>query len=80
MPAPKPEQCNYYSYYFAVASSQELVTCYQHDRCSSAGLVFEGVTMEACCDNVHGGGLNGVGLGNSYQRGSIEGCLSCPIG
>lgn len=68
---------------FAVVASayaQELVTCYQHDRCSSAGFVFEEVTIEACCDNVHGEGPNGIGLGNSYTQGGIEGCTPCPVG
>ena len=64
----------------ATASTQELITCYQRDRCSSAGLVFERVTVEACCDNVNGGGLSGIGLGASFQLDGIEGCTPFPIG
>ena len=63
------------------ASAQDLVICYQRDRCSSAGPVFDGVTMQDCCDNVNGGGVGGIGLGASYQLGGgIEGCFICSIG
>ena len=33
--------------------------------------------MEACCDNVNGGGLGGIGLGASFQQ---DGCTPCPVG
>ena len=36
--------------------------------------------MEACCDNVNGGGLSGIGLGASFQLDGIEGCTPCPVG
>ena len=70
-----------YSLFAVTASAQELViTCYQRDRCLSSGSVFEGVSIQACCDNVNGGGLDGIGLGASYQLDGIEGCTPCPVG
>ena len=60
------------------ASAQDLVICYQRDGCS--GLVFEEVTIQACCDNINGGGLGGIGLGATFQQVSIEGCTPCPVG
>ena len=68
------------SHYAATASSQELIICYQRDRCSSSGLVFDGVTIQACCDNVNGGGSGGIGLGASYVQDGVVGCTSCPVG
>ena len=62
------------------ASAQDLVVCYQRDRCSSLGLVFDRVTIQACCDNVNGGEPGGIGHGSSYQQDGIEGCLICPVG
>ena len=71
----------YYSLSAVTASAQELVTCYQRDRCSSSGGVFEGVTMQACCDNINGGeSLDGLGLGTSFQQDGVEGCTPCPVG
>ena len=64
----------------AAASTQEVITCYQRDRCSSGELVFGSVTVEACCDNINGGGLGGIGLGASFQLDGIEGCTPCPVG
>ena len=49
------------------ASAQDLVICYQRDGCSISGLVFGGVTIQACCDNINGGGLGGIGFGSLYQ-------------
>ena len=62
------------------ASAQDIVICFQRDACSSSGLVFDGVTIQDCCDNINGGGLGGIGLGSSYQQGGIEGYLICPVG
>ena len=42
--------------------------------------MFDGVTIQACCDNVNGGGLGGIGLGSSYAQDGIEGCIICPVG
>ena len=64
---------------FAVkVSAQELITCHQGDGCT--GTMFEGVTVQDCCDNVNGGGQNGIGLGSSYQQDGVGGCTPCPIG
>ena len=62
------------------ASAQDLVICYQRDGCSNSGLVFDGVTIQDCCDNINGGGQGGIGLGSSYQQDGIEECLICPVG
>ena len=56
----------------------KLFICYLHSRCS--GLVFDGVTIQDCCDNINGGGPGGIGLGASYQQDGIEGCIQCPVG
>ena len=64
---------------FAVKlSAQELITCHQSDGCT--GTTSEGVTVQDCCDNVNGGGRNGIGLGSSYQQDGVGGCTPCPIG
>ena len=42
--------------------------------------MFDGVTIQDCCDNINGGGLGGIGLGASYQQDGIEVCLICPVG
>ena len=62
--------------------AQELITCYPADGCSTggAGTVFEEVTIQDCCDNVNGGGQNGIGLGNSYRSDNALGCRPCPVG
>ena len=60
------------------ASAQELVTCYVHIKCLGSSL--ERVTVQDCCDNVNGGGLNGIGLGRSYQPDGIRECTPCPVG
>ena len=71
---------NYILLFAVTTSAQNLVTCYEHDGCSSSGLMFEEVTIQDCCDNVNGGGLSGIGFGASYQQDGIEGCLICPVG
>ena len=55
------------------ASAQFLVTCYEHDMCSSSGLL---TFIQFCCDNVNSGGLGGI----AYQLDGIEGCILCPVG
>lgn len=72
-------------HYFTVTVSaqddpNELVICYQRAMCSNSGLVDVGVTFQACCDNLNGGGLDGIGLGASFQLDGVEECFPCPIG
>ena len=68
--------------HLVTTSAQDLVICYQRDGCSSSryAYVFDGVTVQDCCDNINGGGPGGFGLGASYQQDGIGGCLLCPVG